>query len=83
MEKTLTLSNSIAEARKVIAATIDSLNEQSLSHMEMRRQKIEKNPRFVETEEYGKSMSVSYQIRRTMKDLQEAYDTLGNIWRTI
>lgn len=83
MEKTFTLSDSILNARKVIASTIDSLNEQSLKLMEMRKQKTEKNPRFLETEEYGKSMSASYQIRRTMKDLQAAYDLLGNIYRTI
>lgn len=83
MEKTITLSDSIAATRKEIAATIDSLNEQSLALMEMRKQRIEENPRFVETEYYGKSMTASSQIRRTMKDLQAAYDVLGNIWRTI
>ena len=83
MKKMLTLSESIYDSRKVIMETITRLNDESFSLMTQRKQKIEENPRYLETEEYGQSISASYRIIRTMKDLQDAYDTLGNILRSI
>lgn len=83
MAKNITLSEQLIASRRSIMEAICRLNNDSICLAEQRKQRIEDNPNYVKSEEYGQSLSVSYQLRRIMKELQNAYDGLGNTFKRI
>ena len=83
MEKNITLSETLAQSRKAISEAIDQLNLLYLDNMEMRRVKIAENPEYVDSREYTMSMSADINMRQYMKQMQEMYKTLGDIWKAL
>lgn len=83
MEKNITLSETLAQSRKAISEAIDKLNLLHLDNMEMRRVKIAENPEYVDSREYTMSLSADINMRQYMKQMQEMYKTLGDIWKAL
>lgn len=83
MEKNITLSETLAQSRKVISEAMNQLNLLHLDNMEMRRIKIAENPEYVDSREYTMSMSADINMRQYMKQMHEMYKTLGDIWKAL
>lgn len=66
----------IIQTIDTLEQTITEMAEAIKNSMNQREQKLIENPDYIDTEEYTESLMATHELRKIMRELQEAHQTL-------